>query len=360
MAKMLLWLLLIVLVIGIAAVTVSVRISQPLFDETLDASLFALQIAPPETALTFARDRKDGRPRVLLVTGADGDHLSALDLSAQLHRDETDPVRLLAAVGYDTLAQLASRVPERVTVELGSLDVPFDAPEQNIGIGANYREHARESRIDEEPFVFPKVAWPTPANSDISRSGSTLLDYEAELGLVALAPIGPQDTPATMGLVLCNEMTDRWALVRNLRFGTPMGTTGFADGKSREGFAPVGPLLVVPRDLDRFYETIRLSLYVNGRLRQRVRAGEMMWSPREILRETFRRADWIFHYGDGTLRLLGGGGEIGAGTLIFSGTPAGVIFKPANLWNPWVYLRPGDEIVVQADHLGTLRNRIVE
>jgi 2-keto-4-pentenoate hydratase/2-oxohepta-3-ene-1,7-dioic acid hydratase in catechol pathway len=46
--------------------------------------------------------------------------------------------------------------------------------------------------------------------------------------------------------------------------------------------------------------------------------------------------------------------------VIFSGSPAGVIFKPHNLWNPWVYLRPGDEVVIRADALGVIRNQIVD
>ena len=46
--------------------------------------------------------------------------------------------------------------------------------------------------------------------------------------------------------------------------------------------------------------------------------------------------------------------------MIFSGTLAGVIFKPHNLWNPRVYLRPGHEVVICADALGVIRNRIVD
>jgi hypothetical protein len=36
-----------------------------------------------------------------------------------------------------------------------------------------------------------------------------------------------------------------------------------------------------------------------------------------------------------------------------------VIFKPLNLWNPWVYLRPGDEVVIRADYLGVIHNRVI-
>jgi hypothetical protein len=86
----------------------------------------------------------------------------------------------------------------------------------------------------------------------------------------------------------------------------------------------------------------------------------MAWGPREILTEIFSRKDWVFRNYEGGVPLLDAAGKIPAGTVIFSGTPAGVIFKPHNLWNPWVYLRPGDEVVIRADALGVIRNQIVD
>lgn len=79
--------------------------------------------------------------------------------------------------------------------------------------------------------------------------------------------------PPRLGLVLANEVTDRWALVRSLDRSQPMDTAGFADGKSREGFAPVGALPVIPRDVRTFHRQLELELYVNGRLRQREKAA---------------------------------------------------------------------------------------
>jgi 2-keto-4-pentenoate hydratase/2-oxohepta-3-ene-1,7-dioic acid hydratase in catechol pathway len=200
---------------------------------------------------------------------------------------------------------------------------------------------------------------PTPANAEVPRGDSRLLDYEAELGFVALADLRA-DTEPTLGLVLGNDFTDRGSLVRNLAFDAEMGTTGFVEGKSREGYAPIGNLLVIPKDLERFYRQVELSLYVNGRLRQRAKAGGMVWGPEKMLKEIFARENWTFHRHDGTVPLLPGAGTIPRGSIIFSGTPAGVIFKPANLWNHWAYLRPGDEVVMRSDWLGVLRNRIVE
>jgi 2-keto-4-pentenoate hydratase/2-oxohepta-3-ene-1,7-dioic acid hydratase in catechol pathway len=346
--------------LALGALLTSIYLSRPLFTDTLDPrTATGVSIAPVDQALTFARYREGGAPRILLVRGYAADSIVGVDLTAHFDRPEADALGLFREFGYEALARAAGGA--LLAVELAKLEVPFEGHRANIGIGANYLEHARESQVDEQPFVFPKLAQPTRFSSTVSRSPSVLLDYEAELGLVPLEDIaGPEPVPRTMGLVLCNELTDRWTLVRHYSRDAPMGTTGFVEGKSRDGFAVTGPLLVIPRDLDAFYRQITLRLYVNGRLRQQDSAGEMVWGPREILGEIFRRKDWAFRNHEGRAPLLDAAGRIPAGTVIFSGTPAGVIFKPHNLWNPWLYLRPGDEVVIRADALGVIRNRIVD
>lgn len=334
------------------ALVASVVVSRPLFEDRLDpARLERIEIAPPEVALTLAVGTVDGRAHVLVVTRYEGGKVTGVA------KEGTDALRLYREMGHDALLALAAS-GEAVTVEAAALGVPFMAVEQNIGVGLNYSEHARESSLEEQPFLFPKHAQPTRWDSDIARGRSTLLDYEAEIGLVALEDL-ERSAPPRLGFVLANEVTDRWALVRNFERSQPMGTTGFADGKSREGFAPVGALLVIPRDARAFCRQIELELYVNGRLRQRETGAAMLWDPGRIVSEVFRRAGWTFAWRGDTVRLLpGAGAQIPAGTIVFSGTPAGVIFRPMNLWNPWVYLRPGDEVVVRADRLGVIRNRI--
>lgn len=346
--------------VAAAALGASLVVSRPLFDERLDRmTLEFVSIAPLEEALSFARYRAaDGSLRLLLVTQFRQGRVTGFDVEAEGGVAEPDPIALYRTFGYETLAELGRAGLAPATVDVASLELPFPAREHNIGIGANFREHAREASVDEQPFVFPKLALPTPHSSDIARLDATLLDYEAELGLVLLDDYAGGLAPLPrLGLVLANEVTDRWALVRNLDRDGTMGTTGFADGKSREGFAPIGPLLVIPRDFAAFYPRIELRLHLNGRLRQRDRAGNMTWAPPEILRQIFARVNLPYRYRDADVALLPGR-RLPAGSIVFSGTPAGVIFKPLNLWNPWVYLRAGDEVVVTGDFLGTIRNRI--
>lgn len=336
-----------------AAFATSIVVSRPLFDDRLDpARLERIELAPLDEALTLAVGAVDGRSHVLVVTRYEGGKVTGAAVEG------TDALRLYRERGHDELLALASS-GETVTVDATALDVPFAGLERNIGVGLNYPEHARESSLSEQPFLFPKVALPTRWNSELARGDARLLDYEAEVGLVAIDDI-EHGRPPQLGFVLANEVTDRWALVRSLDRSEPMGTTGFADGKSRAGFAPVGALLVIPRDARAFLRGIELELYVNGRLRQREKGAAMMWDAQRIVSEVFRRAGWTYRWGDDSVRLLPAAGtQIPAGTVIFSGTPAGVIFRPLNLWNPWVYLRPGDEVVVRAERLGVIRNRVV-
>lgn len=342
-----------------ALVAATFWISRPLFDARLDeASLTAIPIAAPEEALTFARFRDGDRLRILLVRRYAQGQVSGFDAERLFGARDTDPIALFAKLGYHRLARGALSDAPQETMPVSSLVLPFDTGAAHVGIGTNYREHAREAGVAERPFLFPKRVQPTAANAPVPRGDSRRLDYEAELGFVALEDIIPGAPPHHMGLVLGNDFTDRWSLVRNLDRGGEMGTSGFVEGKSREGYAPIGPLLVIPRDLRAFYPTIELTLYVNGRLRQREHARAMTWGPQEMVQEIFRRESWRFQNYDGEVPLLGRAGTIPRGTIIFSGTPAGVLFKPLNLWNSAFYLDGGDEVVMRSDFLGVLRNRI--
>jgi 2,4-didehydro-3-deoxy-L-rhamnonate hydrolase len=350
-------LLLSILLAILAGLTYAV--SRPLFSEVLpEAGLAHVRIAAPDQALSLARYSDGAQTCVLLVTAIADSEVQAVDTCRHFGAAQPDPLALYAARGYEALADAARDSSHRVRLPLAALLLPYDAPTAHIAIGTNYTEHARESGVAEQPFVFPKRVAPTAANAAVPRGDARRLDYEAELGLVALDDITPQSANPALGLVLVNDFTDRWSLVLGFDGDLEMGQTGFVDGKSRAGYAPIGNLLLIPRDVDTFYREVELSLYVNGRLRQRERAGRMLWGPAQMIAETFRRQDWTFHGHGGSVPLLPRAGVIERGTLIMSGTPAGVIFKPLNLWNPWLYLQPGDVVVTTGDGLGSLRNPI--
>jgi 2-keto-4-pentenoate hydratase/2-oxohepta-3-ene-1,7-dioic acid hydratase in catechol pathway len=349
----------IVLALALAACS---SVSKPLTDEALaPKALGSICITNPQEALTFARYRSNGELKVLLVSNYQNGTVEGIDLNEYFKANQTNPIDLFNAHGYDGILQAASSGSPLTSVSAMELEMPFEPRGQHIGIGLNYPEHGKEVWASKkQPFVFPKAVEATHFASDVSVSESARLDYEAELGFVALTDISRGTCPEHMGLVLSNDFTDRWTLVRQLRPFTRKGTRGFPDGKGKDGSFPVGNLFVIPRDLKAFYPKIFLTLYVNGDLRQSEEASKMTWGPEEMITEIFNRWEWDFHSKRGKIRLLPENGKILAGTIISSGTPAGVVFRPRNVWNKSLYLAPGDEVVMRSEHMGILCNSITE
>jgi 2-keto-4-pentenoate hydratase/2-oxohepta-3-ene-1,7-dioic acid hydratase in catechol pathway len=137
-----------------------------------------------------------------------------------------------------------------------------------------------------------------------------------------------------------------------------MGTTGFARAKGQPGFLPVGNLFVIPKDYESFLEKVEMKLYVNNHLRQSETANNMRAKPKDILKRIFDNNSLSFYSLEQSIDLLANN-EIPQGTIILSGTPAGVIFRIANVLNPMVYLQEGDKVTLKADYLGVVVNEIM-
>jgi 2-keto-4-pentenoate hydratase/2-oxohepta-3-ene-1,7-dioic acid hydratase in catechol pathway len=318
--------------------------------ERLDPAALFGSVAALDEALSFARRAGPGGRELLLVRAIEGEHVAAVVVPGA-----DDPLSALAQEGADTLRALALR-GERVRVPLAELGLPADLGERHVAAGTNFRTHGAEVGV-ETPFLFPKRVAPTPWASEVPPA--LRLDYEVELCFVALRPLASeQDVPGAFGVLLCNDFTDRWTLAKGMLGRGAMGTRGFADAKGRPGFLPVGPLLVVPDDLDRFLAGVTLELWVNGVLRQRAPAADMIWPLEELVQRAFAWRERPYRHAGGSVSLLPDGLTLPARTLVLSGTPGGVIFRLANLWRASLYLQPGDEVVARATELGALRNRV--
>ncbi len=326
-------------------------VSLPQFSATLEGKdLGEVKIADASEALTFARTEN----ALILVNSIEGGVAEGINLTDRF--DSQDPVELVNRLDYDALAALLDE-PTDVESTLAELQSPLIPEPPFVAAGTNYSEHAEEVYLDDPPFLFPKMSQPSHWNAAVSASGSPRLDYEAELCLVPLQDLRQSGDRSPFGLLLCNDFTDRWLLLEEINLDAPMGTTGFASAKGKPGFLPLGFLLVVPRD-NQFLQDIRLELYVNGLQRQQFRAGEMILSPEAIIDQAFSSDELAFYRGEQQVPLIPNEG-IKAGSLILTGTAAGVIFKPVNVWNSMYYLAPGDEVVTRAPGLGHLLNRIV-
>ena len=210
-------LVLVVLAVALAAVVIhSHTVSRPLFDEAWQAR--QPDIAPRADALTFARTDD----RLLLVLAHEAGAVRAIDLTAIHGAAQTaDLVDFYTRLGYDALERLDGPT---VTVPVDALTRPLGSRPPFIAVGTNYAEHAAEVSVDDPPFLFPKLAEPTPWNAPVHHAAR--LDYEAELCLIPLADILGPDQEVEFGLLLCNDFTDRWTLVREIELDEPIKRLG--------------------------------------------------------------------------------------------------------------------------------------
>ncbi len=199
-------------------------------------------------------------------------------------------------------------------------------------IGRNYADHAREmgAQIDRgQPTFFTK-----PADAIVSDgadvpypSATSLLHHEVEM-VAALADGGRDIEPAAaeariFGYGVGLDLTRRDLQSRAKERGLPWDTA-----KGLDHGAPVSALRRVADGLPA--PDTRVSLSVNGQMRQQSRLDAMIWPVPEIIAALSK----LF--------------ELKPGDLIFTGTPAGV-----------AALERGDRFCAQLSDLAVLEGRIV-
>jgi 2-keto-4-pentenoate hydratase/2-oxohepta-3-ene-1,7-dioic acid hydratase in catechol pathway len=346
-----------------------------------------LEIAPTAEALTFARFGEGATAKTLAVKSYQDGSVSGVDLTSLMQPGE-DAIALYNRLGYDRISAFVAEASTAVSHDAATLAVPVDLRNVHAAVATNYPEHANEAKVKDGPFMFAKVAQPTASRAAIPAIDG-LLDYEVELCLVTLTPLKAADG-AKGGLILCNDVTDRAALMRGADVRNVSSGDGFTDGKSGAGFLPVGDLFVVPRDLKAFVAPLDLQLSVNGEPRQRTRVTQWIWDLDRLVLETAKRQGvrWTWRQGSAQLP-VSVDGIIADRTLILAGTPAGTIFKGPSLATyvrgagDWIlgfgkgglikriveraitddkasgaFLMPGDVVSIRVGRLGSLDNRV--
>jgi 2-keto-4-pentenoate hydratase/2-oxohepta-3-ene-1,7-dioic acid hydratase in catechol pathway len=178
----------------------------------------------------------------------------------------------------------------------------------------NYESHVRESGLDPANFPFNTIFTKAPscisgAYDDVVRPAHVkLLDYEIELGIVLGRDLVPGEiiTEDKLGEVLAGVTIVNDVSARDVQL--PQGQ--FYKGKSYRTFGPVGPTLVLlePGEWRRWRE-LKMTLTVNGKVRQQAYCGEMLFKPHQTLTELASLHD------------------MQTGDLIATGTPAGCAAK---------------------------------
>ena len=238
------------------------------------------------------------------------------------------------AIEGDPLAD--HRVSDRRVV-VDELLAPI-VPRQIIGIGLNYRHHANEAgmSLPTYPVVFHKTL-----NSVQGPDAPILLprgvecekpDYECELAVVIgrdakhVAPERALDH--VFGYTCANDVSARdWQLER--------GGGQWSYGKSFDTFCPLGPV-VVTRDEIADPNDLAIRTELNG-----------------VTVQDWRTDDMIFDVPT-LIAFLSAGSTLLAGTVILTGTPHGVGMAQT----PPRWLVPGDEVVVEVEGIGRLRNPV--
>jgi 2-keto-4-pentenoate hydratase/2-oxohepta-3-ene-1,7-dioic acid hydratase in catechol pathway len=200
-------------------------------------------------------------------------------------------------------------------------------PSKIICVGRNYADHAREhdAEVPEEPALFlkPPSSLAAPGSAVVCPPQSERVEHEGELVLVMAR--GGRHIPTedawryVLGVTCGNDVT-----ARDLQRSDVQWTRA----KGFDTFCPIGPWLVAGSTEDAVAD-LAITCRVNGDLRQSGRTSQMVFSPAVIV-----------SYISSVMTLE-------PGDVIMTGTPAGV--------GP---LHPGDQVEVEIEGIGVLKNPI--
>ena len=344
-----------------------------------------------EDALTLSRFIKGGKIHTLAVLEDDGEIVRGVDLSAELNKYEQNSFDVLKNLTFDEAVKIIDKSSKKTSVKYSDL-LPSVAGEEHLAIGINYAEHGKETG-QVKPFMFPKLLKTDPSIHTLNYTKGWLLDHEVELGIVfPTAVCSLTDLNHIMiGFLVVNDFTDRAALMRGMDSENVTGGKGFPDAKSKKGFLPTGPYIVIPKDWRAFVKELQLKLSVNGKVRQNGSAKDMVWNIDKIIERSLSVKGQKKSYYHGKMVGLFKGRCIPANSIIITGTPSGVVFNAptksfiigtvakyvftgafySEKMHPYIlqqylkkeltnprYLKPGDHIETSISFLGTIKTDV--
>jgi len=209
-------------------------------------------------------------------------------------------------------------------------------PVNLLAIGLNYRRHAAESgaSVPDHPLVFAKLTTCVTGTNEpiiLPREAPDEVDYEAELAVVIgrTARRVPEADALqyVLGYMCGNDVSARDCQRRiDLQW---------TRAKSFDTFGPLGPWLVTDPGIDP--NALSIKTLLNGQVMQDSNTRDMIFSVPALISYLSRQFTLV------------------PGTVILTGTPEGVGMGQS----PPRYLREGDEVVVEIEGLGALRNPVV-
>lgn len=212
---------------------------------------------------------------------------------------------------------------------------PATNPSKILCVGLNYSLHAAETggETPPEPAIFCKLPECAAGHREAVPMPPAVskIDYEAELVAVIgkhTYNVSREEAEACIfGYTCGNDVSARDSQFRSSQW---------LIGKCLPKFAPSGPYIVTADENN--MADAEITCHVNGELRQSARTSDMTYSPADVVAYV---SQFI---------------ELHPGDLIYTGTPSGVIIgmeKGTRIW-----LKPGDEMTVSIEGIGSLVNRI--
>ncbi len=241
-----------------------------------------------------------------------------------------------------------------IVLDLSKVELlpPIPEPKKIFCLAGNYREHIQESTsknlagdITKSDVATPRIFMKPPSTTlighrqavKIPRIGQ-FVDYEAELAVVmgkrgkyisrdeALDYVG--------GYTIFDDISERelkvWERPEDRQWDKFFD---WLNGKWGDGFAPMGPWLVPASEVPEV-QALGIKLWLNGELKQDSSTERMIFAVAQIV-----------EYASSLCTLE-------PGDIIATGTPSGVGHAQG------LKLKPGDEIRIEIEGLGTLVNPV--
>ena len=209
-------------------------------------------------------------------------------------------------------------------------------PEKFIGIGLNYSDHAEETGMKppSEPIIFIKAnsCISGPNDNVIIPKNSKKTDWEIELGIVigkkAQYISEDKSLEYIFGYCIVNDISEREFQIE--RSGQ------WDKGKGCDTFGPIGPYLVTKNEIKNIQD-LNLELKLNGKITQKGNTNKMIFGVKHIV-------SYLSHFM-----------TLNPGDIITTGTPPGVGMAR----NPQIFLKPGDEMILNIDNLGSQKQKVI-
>jgi 2-keto-4-pentenoate hydratase/2-oxohepta-3-ene-1,7-dioic acid hydratase in catechol pathway len=217
-------------------------------------------------------------------------------------------------------------------------------PKKFFHTAGNFREHHED---------LERVNWSHPVNKGIvffqnvdavigpdepivyPGKLTSELDYELEMAIVIGKPgkffSAEEAVEHIAGYLVFNDITARDIQRREMKSGV------FSFSKAIDTFCPIGPWIVTADEIAD-PQNLAMELRVNGDVRQQGNTSRMVLSLPYLV---------AYHSPQG----------YSAGDILTTGTISGVAAVQPNPFD--FYLRPGDVVEAEIEHIGVLRNRIV-